>query len=172
MAFSEKAKQELERVLAKYPDKRSALLPALYLAQEEYGYLSEEAMREVAELLELEPTEVYSVAGFYTLLYMEPAGRYVLQVCDDLPCALRGAEELVEHLCHKLGIRPGETTPDGLFTLETVPCLAACHRAPVMQVNLEYHEDLSEEKVDELIETLKSDEQAHHPARPRRPGYR
>jgi NADH-quinone oxidoreductase subunit E len=95
------------------------------------------------------------VAGFYTLFYKAPVGRYVLHVCNDFPCALRGADEFLDHVCRKLGIQPGETTEDGLFTVEPVMCIGACDRAPVMQVNLEFHENLTEEKVDQLVGRLK-----------------
>jgi NADH-quinone oxidoreductase subunit E len=151
-----KYKPEIDTIFSRYPDKRSAMLPMLYLAQREYGWLSQDVLHEVADILELEPTEVISVAGFYTLFYKEPVGRYVIEICDDLPCALRGAEQFVEHACQKLGIRVGETTPDGLFTLHTVMCLAACDRAPMMQVNLEYHENMTDEKFDALIDELRA----------------
>jgi NADH-quinone oxidoreductase subunit E len=156
MRLLEKHKPEIDTILAHYPDRRSALLPMLYLAQDEYGWLSQDVMKEVGDILELQPTEVMSVAGFYTLFYKEPVGKYVLEICDDLPCALRGAEPFVEHACQKLGIQVGETTPDGLFTLRTVMCLAACDRAPMMQVNLDYHEGLTNEKFDALVEELRN----------------
>jgi NADH-quinone oxidoreductase subunit E len=150
---------QIDNILSRYPDKRSALLPLLYLAQSEYGWLSQDVMNEVAAILELQPTEVTSVAGFYTLFHKEPVGKYVIEICDDLPCALRGAEPFVEHACQKLGIQVGETTPDGLFTLHTVMCLAACDRAPMMQVNLDYHEDLTNEKFDALVDQLRQEAQ-------------
>lgn len=153
----DKYAREIETILARYPDKRSAILPLLYLVQKEQGYCTEEGIREVADLLDLDPTAVKSIVGFYTLLYERPVGKYVIQVCNDLPCALRGADDLVEHACRRLGVRPGETTPDGLFTLETVKCIAACHRAPVAQVNLEYHENLTPEAFDALIERLQAE---------------
>jgi NADH-quinone oxidoreductase subunit E len=150
----EKANDEIERILARYPDKRSAVMPVMYLAQREYGYLSEEAMQEIADLLDMPLSEVYSVAGFYTLFYKEPVGRHVVHVCNDFPCALRGADEMLDHICQRLGIQPGETTPDGAITLETVMCIAACDRAPVMQVDLEYFENLTTEEVDRILEAL------------------
>lgn len=155
MGLTENHRAELETIFSHYPDKRSALLPVLYLAQREYGWLSDDVLREVAGVLELEPTEVTSVAGFYTLFYKEPVGKYVLEICNDLPCALRGAEKFVEHACKKLGVQVGETTPDGLFTLKTVMCVAACDRAPVMQVNLEYHENLDEARFDQMVDELR-----------------
>lgn len=149
--FSPAAKQELAQILERYPEKRSAILPALYLAQREYSYLSPQAMQEVAGLLELDPTEVNTVAAFYTLFYREPVGKFVIQVCEDLPCALLGAEKIIHHLQQRVGIEVGETTPDGLFTLQTVMCIAGCDKAPVMQVNLKYFENLSPEKVDQIL---------------------
>ncbi|MCS6772685.1 MAG: NAD(P)H-dependent oxidoreductase subunit E, partial [Thermoflexales bacterium] len=149
----EKRAAEIEAVLAKYPPerKRSAIMPLLYMAQEEYGYCSPEAMREVADILGLDPTEVKSIVGFYTMFYEKPVGKYVIDVCDDLPCALRGADKFVSHCERRLGIRVGQTTPDGLFTLNTVMCIAACDRAPVAQVNREYHYDLTEQAFDQLV---------------------
>jgi NADH-quinone oxidoreductase subunit E len=153
--LSEKSRQELQTILARYPSRRSAIISALYLAQQDYGCVTEEAMREVARLLDLDPTEVKSVAGFYTLFYTAPVGRYVLHVCHDFPCALRGADEFLGHVCHKLDVQPGETTGDGLFTVEPVMCIGACDRAPVMQVNLEFHENLTNEKIDQLLDDLR-----------------
>jgi NADH-quinone oxidoreductase subunit E len=153
--LSDEAKRELTAILTKYPDKRSAVIAALYLAQSERAYLTDEEMAEVAGLLDMPPTAVHSVAGFYTLLRDKPGGRYILEVCTDLPCALRGAEEFLHRLCALLGVRPGETTPDGLFTVEEVMCVAACDKAPAVQVNLEYHENLSEENVRELLDRLR-----------------
>lgn len=153
--LSKKSRSELAEVMEHYPDKRSALLPALYIAQREYGYLTPEAMNEVANLLELDPTEVVTVAGFYTLLYREPVGKFVIQVCEDLPCSLCGAEEIIGHLKERLGVEVGETTPDGLFALQTVMCIASCDTAPVMQVNLKYFENLSSEKVDQILDELR-----------------
>lgn len=148
---------EIEAILARYPDKRSAALPVMYLAQEAYGYMSKEAIRDVADVLELEPTEVLSLAGFYTLYYEEPVGRYVLEICTDLPCALRGADEFTEMACRKLGINVGGTTEDGLFSIKTVMCLAACDKAPMLQVNLKYEENLDEAKFDALITRLREE---------------
>ena len=149
--------QEIEAILAKYPDKRSAVMPVMYLAQEAYGYMSKEAMHEVAAVLDLDPTHVLALAGFYTLYYEEPVGKYVLEICNDLPCALRGADEFVEMACQKLDIGLDETTEDGLFTLKTVMCLAACDKAPMLQVNLKYEENLDEEKFDALITRLREE---------------
>jgi len=152
----DKAQDEIDAILSKYPTKRSAVLPLCQLAQQEYGYMSREAVREVSEILELDPTEIHGLVGFYTLLHENPTGQYVIEICDDLPCALRGADEFVDHVCHKLGVRAGETTDDGLFTVQTVMCVAACDKAPVAQINLEYYENLDPDKFDQLVEHLRS----------------
>ncbi len=131
------------------------LLTALYIAQQQSGYLSEEALRRTAERLKLPLTEVYSTASFYTLFHMRPVGRYVLQVCEGLSCHLAdGAERLVDYIERKLGIRVGETTPDGLFTLQTVQCLASCGTSPTLRVNDELYENMTPEKVDRLLDQL------------------
>lgn len=155
--LAENYAQEIEAILAKYPDKRSAILPVMYLAQEAYGFMSEEAMRDVASVLDLDPTHVLALAGFYTLFYEEPVGKYVLEICNDLPCALRGADEFVETVCQKLDVDVDGTTDDGLFTVKTVMCLAACDKAPMLQVNLKYEENLDEEKFDALIARLREE---------------
>lgn len=154
--LAEKYADEIKAILAKYPDKRSAVLPVMYLAQEAYGFMSQDAMRDVASVLDLDPTHVLSLAGFYSLYYEEPVGKYVLEICNDLPCALRGADEFVEMACNKLGIEVEETTADNMFTIKTVMCLAACDKAPMMQVNLKYEENLDEEKFDALITRLRN----------------
>lgn len=138
---------EVQRILAKYPPeyKRSAVMPLLYLAQRAEGYVAKQALEDIAEIVEISTTEVSSIVGFYTLYYDQPAGRYRIQVCTDLPCALRGADRFLHELCERLGIEEGATTSDGLFTVEAVKCLAACHRAPMFQVqgdgDIAYHED-------------------------------
>lgn len=144
--LAEKHSTEIEAILAKYPSdrKRSAVLPLLYLAQREYGSVTSEAMVEIADLLEIDVTQVASLIGFYTLFYDQPAGKYRIQICTDLPCALRGAEEFAHELCARLGISLGETTPDGMISVEEVMCLAACNGAPMFQVQgpdgIHYHE--------------------------------
>lgn len=149
--------KEIEGLLARYPDKKSAVLPLMHLAQREYGYMSDEAMKEVAAILDVDPTHVLSLTGFYTLYYEEPVGKYVLEVCNDLACALRGADEFLEMTCNKLGIGPDETTDDGLFTIKPVMCLAACDRAPMLQCNLKFEEHLDEEKFDQLLARLRAE---------------
>jgi len=147
--------QPLEAKIAD-PAKRSMLLTALYIAQEQYGYLTKEAIERVATRLGLPVADVYSMASFYSLYRLQPTGRYVLQVCEGLSCHLvGGADRLVDYLRKKLGIEVGETTPDGLFTLQTVQCLASCGTSPAMRVNDALYENMTAEKVDELLETLR-----------------
>jgi len=149
--------EEIEGLLARYPNKRSAVLPLMHLAQQEYGYMSDEAKQEVADILDIDPTHVLSLAGFYSLFYEEPTGKYVLEICNDLACALRGADEFVEMACHKLEIPVNGTTEDGLFTIKTVMCLGACDRAPMLQYNLKFAEHLDEAKFDRLIAQLREE---------------
>jgi len=153
--------QEIESILAKYPldQKRSAVMPLLFLAQREYGSLSPEVIAEVSDLLGLESTEVASLVGFYTLYHDREGGKYRIQVCTDLPCALRGAQAFADELCDKLDIRMGETSPDGQVTVEEVKCLAACDRAPMFQLQepngIHYYEDQSVGSALALIEALR-----------------
>jgi NADH-quinone oxidoreductase subunit E len=157
--LTEKYPQEIQTILAKYPpeQKRSAVMPMLYLAQREQGFVTKAAINEIAEILGISATDVASVVGYYTLYYDEPGGKYRIQVCSDLPCALRGAEEFLEKLCDNLGIRVGETTPDGLVTVEAVMCLAACDKAPMFQVQsgdgLSYHENQTVESAVNLVKS-------------------
>ena len=158
----EKYSEEVQLIIAKYPPQqlRSAIIPLLYLAQREYGFITQQALNEIAEILDVSSTEVASIVGFYTLFHDQPEGKYRIQVCTDLPCALRGAEDFLNQLCDSLGIQPGETTPDGLVTIEKVTCLAACDRTPVFQVQtpegLVYHENQSVESALKLIRTWQS----------------
>ncbi len=149
--------KEIEGLLTRFPDRKSAVLPLMHLAQQEYGYMSDEAMREVADILDLDPTHVLSLAGFYSLFYEKPVGKYVLEICNDLACALRGADEFVEMACRKLDIPVNGTTNDGLFTIKTVMCLGACDRAPMLQCNLKFEENLDEEKFEQLITRLREE---------------
>jgi NADH-quinone oxidoreductase E subunit len=164
--LADKYHKQIETILAKYPDKRSAILPLLYVAQKEYGYCTDDAIREVAEIAGVEPTHVRSVVGFYTLYYDHPVGQHVVQVCDDLPCALRGADQFVDHVCKKLNLdteqvrHGGQTTEDGQFTVETVPCLAGCDRAPLAQIDLDYFENLDELRFDEIVTRLRNEQAA------------
>lgn len=156
MTLLETHQAEIEAIVARYASKRSAVLPLLYLAQDTYGYLTDEAIREVATILDLPPTDVYEVVGFYTLFYDRPVGTWVLQVCDDVPCCFCGAEELIAALKQALGIREEETTADGMFTLQRVKCLAACDRAPVLQANLDYVYDVTPDRVEALLNNLRA----------------
>jgi NADH-quinone oxidoreductase subunit E len=149
--LSAQAQTRIKELMDIYPDARSALLPALYVAQNEVGYLSPEAMADIADLFDIPYSDVEEVVTFYTMYYEKKVGKYVLEVCKTAPCAFLGADEIIEYISQKLGIKPGQTTPDGLFTLLRVECLAACHRAPVMQINHRYYENLTKEKVDQLI---------------------
>jgi NADH-quinone oxidoreductase E subunit len=154
VAFSDTARRELEAILARYPDKEAAILPALHLAQREFGYVSDEAIVYVADLLGFTPARIEGVATFYTMYNRKPVGRYHVQICRNISCSLMGAEHLIDHVSKKLGIRPGETTPDGKFTLSKAECLGSCGTAPVLQLNDDYHEDLTEEKIDALLAGL------------------
>ncbi len=164
MTLAEKYPEEVEQILGRYPAefKRSAVMPLLYLAQRDEGYITKGAMQDIADMLEIGVTEVGALVGFYTLFHDKKEGKYRMQVCTDLPCALRGADEFMNNLCTNLGIKVGETTPDGLITLEAVTCLAACDKAPMFQIQtgdgLEYHEDMTVDKTMELIEALRKAE--------------
>ena len=157
---------EIETILGKYPadQKRSAVMPLIYLAQREGGYVSRDDMDEIAEILGLSSTDVASLIGFYTLFHAEAEGTYRVQVCTDLPCALRGADEFLETLCDNLGVRVGETTPDGGITVEEVMCLAACDNAPMFQVQssheISYHENQTVESAMQLIDSLRKNGQS------------
>lgn len=161
MSLAEKYPGEVKRILAKYPGeyKRSAVMPLMYLAQREAGYITKDSMQDIADLLDMSLTDVGALIGFYTLFHDRKEGKYRMQVCTDLPCALRGADQFMEALCANLGIQVGETTPDGLITLESVMCLAACDKAPMFQIQtgkgLEYHEDMTLDRTIELIQALK-----------------
>lgn len=149
----------IEEICKEYPNKKSALVPALYVAQREYGgWLPREAMVEVAEVLDLPESHVFGVASFYSMFYRRPVGKTLVQVCTTSPCRLRGACEAVELFKQKLGIEVGETTSDGQFTLQEVECMAACHEAPMAQINEDYYFQLDEAKIDEIVEALKKGE--------------
>jgi NADH-quinone oxidoreductase E subunit len=161
MSLADKYPQEVKKIMAKYPaeQKRSAVMPLLYLAQREQGFISKPALEDIAQMLDVTSTEVAEIVGFYTLYHDKKGGKYRMQVCTDLPCALRGADKFLEELCANLGIRVGETTADGMVTIESVTCLAGCDRAPMFQIQsaggLEYHENMTVDKTMELIETLR-----------------
>ena len=153
--FSPETLKKFEETVNRYPKKEAAMLPVLYLAQQEFGYLGEEAIAYVAKILEQPPARVHGVVSFYTMLNMKPIGRHHIQVCRTLPCALRGAEKITGFLKQKLGIELGQTTADRRFTLSEVECLASCGTAPMMQINDDYYESLTEAKVTEILESLK-----------------
>lgn len=153
--FSETQLAEFNRLVARYPEgkQKSALLPVLHLAQDSFGgWLSSETMDYVAELLHITPIEVYEVATFYSMYNLKPVGKYMFEVCQTGPCMLRGSDDIVAYIGEKLGIKPGETTADGMFTLKTVECLGACGYAPMMQLGKNYREHLTKEKVDSIID--------------------
>jgi len=157
--FSADTLERIREIILHYPvdRKKSALLPVLHIAQQELGgYLSVDVMDYVASLLGILPIEVYEVATFYTMFHPGPVGKYVIEVCRTGPCAICGGEHILEHLEKVLGIKTGETTPDRLFTLKTVECLGSCGTAPVMQVNTEFYESLTAEKIDRIIAELKN----------------
>jgi NADH-quinone oxidoreductase subunit E len=152
--FNEQKLAKANEIIARYPEGRqkSALMPLLHLAQEEWGWLSSEALDYVAALLQLEPIEVYEVATFYTMYNLKPVGSYVFEVCHTGPCMLSGSDDILAYIKEKLNIKVGETTADGLFTLKTAECLGACGYAPMMQLGKHYREHLTKEKVDAIIE--------------------
>ena len=161
MSLKEKYSQEIKKILAKYPpeQKRSAVMPLLYLAQREEGYVNKAALEDIAQMLDITSTDVAEIVGFYTLYHDEKAGKYRMQVCTDLPCALRGADRFLEELCGNLGVKVGETTADGMVTVESVMCLAGCDKAPMFQVQgpdgIAYHENMTVDKTMELVEALR-----------------
>ena len=155
MQFSEKKLSQVNEILQRYPagKQKSALLPVLHLAQEEFGgWLSVEAMDYVASLLDLQPIEVYEVATFYSMYNLKPVGKFIFEVCQTGPCMLNGSDQIIDYIKQKLNIEVGGTTADGLFTLKTVECLGACGYAPMMQLGKNYREHLTKEKVDKIIE--------------------
>ena len=141
------------------PERQSQLLSALYIAQEEHGWLTPEAIQRVSDSLGMSPGKVLSSASFYSLMKLQPCGTYLIQVCEGLSCyLLGGADSLVDYLCQELDIKPGETSPDGMFTLEVVQCLAACGSAPAMRVNDQLYENITQEDIDQLINRMRSGE--------------
>jgi NADH-quinone oxidoreductase subunit E len=153
--FSPETLKKFEETVSRYPKKEAAMLPVLYLAQQEFGYLSPEAIDYVAKLMGQPPARVHGVVSFYTMYNMKPIGRHHIQVCRTLPCALGGAEKITDFIKKKLAIELGQTTADRRFTLSEVECLASCGTAPMMQINDDYYENLNEEKVTEILDSLK-----------------
>ena len=158
--LDKKYAKRIETAFSKYPDKRSAVMPLLYIAQEEYGWVSPEGIEEVATLCEMDSTQVKSIAGFYTMYSEQPKGKFWLQVCTDLPCALKGADEFHKQLKEHLQVDEGGTTADGMFTVEHVMCLAACDKAPMLQCNFHFQENLDMEKMKALIEQWRAEAKA------------
>lgn len=154
--FTPERLTKAQEIIARYPDgkQKSALLPLLHLLQEQEGWTSVEGMDYVARLLDIQPIEVYEVATFYTMFHLEPVGKHVIEYCRTGPCCLMGGEEVYAHLKQRLGIEAGETTPDGKFTLKEVECLAACGMGPVFQIREQYHMNLTNQRVDEIIDEL------------------
>jgi NADH-quinone oxidoreductase subunit E len=155
MKFSPEFEQRFTEMLTHYPSKRSVLVPTLLYAQDEVGYLSDEAIAEIARRLELKELDVRNVITYYSMLTMKPRGKYNVQICTNIACILRGADDLYHHCQDKLGIRHKQTTPDGQFSLEEVECIGACSWAPAMQVNYDFHENLTADKIDTILDGLK-----------------
>jgi len=155
MQFSEQFERRFAEMLTHYPTKRSVLVPTLLYAQDEVGFLSDEVIREIGGRLELTELEVRNVISYYSMLRTKPAGRFNVQVCRNISCMLRGADEIIQHVEEKLGVGHKGTTPDGLFSFEHVECIGACSWAPAMQVNYDFHENLTPEKVDKILDEYK-----------------
>jgi NADH-quinone oxidoreductase subunit E len=163
--FNRETLDLVNKIIKRYPEGRqkSALLPVLHIAQaENHGWLSSETMEYVASLLDIQPIEVFEVASFYSMFNLQPVGNCVIEVCQTGPCMLKGSEEILAHFENRLGIKAGETTADGKFTIKTVECLAACGNAPVIQVGTEYHENLTTQKADDLLEKWQAENKTSH----------
>ena len=156
--FSNERLAKIDEIIARYPEgkQKSALLAALHLAQEQFGWLSSETMDYVASLLHLKPIEVYEVATFYSMYNLKPVGKFMFEVCQTGPCMINGSDDIIAYIGERLGIKPGDTTADGLFTLKKVECLGACGYAPMMQLGKHYKEHLTKEKVDAIIDECRS----------------
>jgi NADH-quinone oxidoreductase subunit E len=153
--FSDASLKEFEEIATHYPDRRATLLPALWIAQREFGWISEETMEYVAGLVGVPYARVYEVVTFYTMYQRKKPGKYHLQVCQTLSCHLRGADEIKQYIEQKLGLEPGACTPDGMFSYQKVECLGSCHTAPVVQINDDYYENLDVSKFEALLQDLK-----------------
>jgi len=154
--LSDGLKAKFDQVIARYPVKRSAIVPLLLFAQDEIGHITDEAIEEIARRVDVQPVEVVEDIGYYSMLHRHPLGKYNLQVCTNVSCQLLGGEEILEHCSKRLGIGHKQTTADGLFLLEEVQCLGACCGAPAMQVNYDFYENLTPARIDRLIEELRS----------------
>lgn len=153
--FPDEARQRFEHILTRYPTKEAALIPTLHLCQELWGWISPEMVHYVSGLLDLSPANVFGVVSFYDMFDQKPVGKYRLRVCTNLSCMVSNAYDIYEHLCDRLQVKPHETTRDGLYTVVEVECLGSCGTAPVVQVNNDYHENMSVERMDALLEKLK-----------------
>jgi NADH-quinone oxidoreductase E subunit len=163
LEFSAQSRARVEKALAQYPNKQAALLPVLHIAQDEFGHLPDEALELVARTLELAPAHVFGVITFYTMFHREKHGRNELMVCTNVSCMLRGAYDMLHYLEKKLGIKAGESTPDGAFALVEEECLAACANAPMMICGNQYFLDLTEKKLDTIIDDLRKRWQERNP---------
>ena len=152
--FSPEVEAEIDRHLAKYPVARSAILPLMFIVQRERGYLDPPGVLYLANRLKLRVTDIWEVATFYSMINTEPVGRYHIQICKTLSCKIMGEPKITKHVCERLGIKPGETTADGRFTVSLVECLGSCGTAPMFQIGFDYHEDLTTEKVDQILDSL------------------
>jgi NADH-quinone oxidoreductase E subunit len=156
-SFAPEVEAEIERHLAKYPEerKRSAILPLLFIVQRERGYLDQPGIAYVAHRLGLEIVDVWETATFYSMFNLKPIGKHHIQICKTLSCKIMGEPEITNHVCSKLGIKPGETTPDGKFTVSLVECLGSCGTAPMFQIGFDYYENLTPAKIDDILDKLK-----------------
>ena len=152
--FSPEVEAEIDRHIAKYPIKRSAIIPLMFIVQRERGYLDPPGVQYLADRLQLRVTDIWEVATFYSMLHTKPIGKYHIQICKTLSCKIMGEGKITEYVCNKLGIKPGETTPDGKFSVSLVECLGSCGTAPMFQLNFDYHENLTPEKVDQILDGL------------------
>lgn len=153
--MTEEVKETINRLIGRFPKKESALLPVLTLLQKRNGYISENDLKDISGILDVPEARIFSTASFYTMLRLKPAGKYHIQVCTNVVCVLLGSDAIFDYLSKKLNIHEGEITPDGLFSIVAVECLASCGNAPAMQINMEYHENLDTGKVDEIIDSIK-----------------
>lgn len=153
--LQEEKRTRLDAIIKRYPEKRAALLPALHLVQEQYGYISKEAMQYIADYLEIPFGHVLGVVTFYSMFYDKPIGRHHIQVCTNVSCQLLGSGTIVDHISRHCGIKPGQTSENMKFTLSEVECLGSCGTAPMMQINDDYHENLTIEKIDKILDSLK-----------------
>jgi NADH-quinone oxidoreductase E subunit len=152
--ISQENLKKVEELRKRFPDSKSLTIPVLWMVQEEHGWISDESLEEIAKLLDLPVQHVYGVVSFYTMFNRKPVGKYHIQMCTNVSCQLLGAEKLSEYICRKLNIKMGETTPDNKITISEVECLGSCGTAPMMQVNDDYYENLTEDKIDELLRKL------------------